>query len=480
MNGKRRGNRRLTAALAATVTNKGGWGMLGFAPADTTILKATKAGHKAADAAVGVIPTLLAHSYGSPVRVKSIERMTENLHADFQLTNDNYYTDRTINLILSRTLEDQINARKVLLLDASESAREELTGKLTEFFQAQLKIAEGGLNVFIPVNLNNTHWTLAVVRKDPDGIIQLIYDDPMGGTLPEAYKAAFRAAVRTAVRKRGRIMEVGYNAQALEEVKVNCGPYVTHHALVLANLLSDNPKAADITRDVLVHSLQESMQAGSSSGVGRCAITDLELRHSHACVLSDVAKAMGDMGPDDGCGALIAAEEYTQQSYQTTIGYINKNNKDGCYEQASKIKNWLTPKARGDDKNIIEHSGKDGKVLATETIEQDGKHSFKIDSGPRVVKMPRLDAQGELIKDAKGRKVCDILIFNDKGCLTGVVMHDLGVSQLSEKWIAAEKKKTVTAGEKCLVAGDLAQQAGTHVGRLQQERVLPRGRSLSA
>ena len=82
------------------------------------------------------------------------------------------------------------NIRDLLSLIPPESARvfaqtqlEHVDLLQASFRTATLQVIADGTPALIPIHLNGNHWAGAIVRRQADGKVQVIYNDPRGDAL---------------------------------------------------------------------------------------------------------------------------------------------------------------------------------------------------------------------------------------------------------------------------------------------------------
>lgn len=150
------------------------------------------------------------------------------------LTNDSWYTDHHINLLIGHYLNTRQDVHAIQGISATDARGEQFFNALQDFKQRR----ENGqladkTKIVVPVNLDNNHWVLLYIRyrqQENDTIPEFFYFDPLGGDTPERIKN-----VVTSLFQR----DILNLASRRQHDHYNCGAWVieTAQSLVLTHSL---------------------------------------------------------------------------------------------------------------------------------------------------------------------------------------------------------------------------------------------------
>lgn len=152
-----------------------------------------------------------------------------------------WYEEDDIRNLLEASLDDDEQ------IDVFAQTQMEHTNLLVDNFRtAARRVSDYGIAVLIPIHLHGNHWAAAVVRRQADGNIQVIYNDPLGESLESQPNAANLVAAVQGVNPAARVVDLQLRQQ---RNGYDCGPFTVDNLLQIARAEGlDNANREEIVK----------------------------------------------------------------------------------------------------------------------------------------------------------------------------------------------------------------------------------------
>ncbi|HJK87231.1 MAG TPA: Ulp1 family isopeptidase [Candidatus Megaira endosymbiont of Nemacystus decipiens] len=161
------------------------------------------------------------------------------------ITNLNqWYEDERIEELLKKEMQE--DKARVLAITQFEN-KDLLEGNLNNALEC---IKKDGLPVLMPIHVHGNHWVGAVIRKQSDGKIQVIYNDPKGNSIQDEENIITFISIIQKHEKDANIIDLQLKQQNNDD---DCGPFTVDNLvrLAMAHGLDNATRDQLIERDVL-------------------------------------------------------------------------------------------------------------------------------------------------------------------------------------------------------------------------------------
>ncbi|HJK86920.1 MAG TPA: tetratricopeptide repeat protein [Candidatus Megaira endosymbiont of Nemacystus decipiens] len=173
------------------------------------------------------------------------EAVDDEVFASILNTNLNqWYEDERIEELLERQMpEDKATVLAITQFENKELLEDNLNSALE-------CIKKEGLPVLMPIHVHGNHWVGAVIRKQADGKLQVIYNDPKGHSIQDEENIITFIGIIQKHEKEANIIDLQLKQQYNDD---DCGPFTVDNLvrLAMAHDIDNVSRGQLIERDVL-------------------------------------------------------------------------------------------------------------------------------------------------------------------------------------------------------------------------------------
>jgi len=199
----------------------------------------------------------------------------------------NWYREDDI-IDLLENIVGNFGAREVRVIAQTQfEHRDLLTANLSD---AVITVIDTGTSAVIPIHLHGNHWAAAIVRRQADSTIQVIYNDSMGNSIQDEHNALEFVKVIQKIAPTANIIDLRLKQQHNSN---DCGPFTVDNLIKLARAIGlDN-----LNRDEIIEKhLLAVPRDGSAIDIRREHAEILpELMHSSSTTTFFVEKAFNKL-----------------------------------------------------------------------------------------------------------------------------------------------------------------------------------------
>lgn len=181
----------------------------------------------------------------------------------------NWYREDDIIDLLENIVGDFGTGEARVIAQTQFEHRDLLTANLTD---AVGTVLATGISAVIPIHLHGNHWAAAIVRRQVDGIIQVIYNDSMGNSIQAEHNGATFVEIIQEIAPTANIIDLRLKQQHNSN---DCGPFTVDNLIKLVRAVGlDN-----LSRDKIIEKHLLVMPRDGSA---------IDIRREHSEILPEL------------------------------------------------------------------------------------------------------------------------------------------------------------------------------------------------